>query len=78
MRYTVILAVIALVASLVAVQAAPATIGGSWRGSGIVTYGNGADICNAACDARERRQSPSQSPPYAPPRATTMSSQGES
>jgi len=78
MRYTVILAVIALVASLAAAQAAPATIGGSWRGSGIVTYGNGADMCNAACDTRERRQSPSQSPPYAPPRAATMSSQGES
>jgi hypothetical protein len=52
MRYTVIFAVIALVASLAAAQAAPATIEGSWRGSGIVTYGNGADMCNAACDTR--------------------------
>jgi hypothetical protein len=76
MRYTVILAVIALVASLAAAQAAPATIEGSWRGSGMVTYGNGADMCNVACDTRERRQSPSQSPPYAPPRAATTSSQG--
>jgi len=73
MRCTVIFAVIALVANLAAAQAAPATIEGSWRGSGIVTY---ADMCNAACDTRERRQSPSQSPPYAPPRAATMSSQG--
>jgi len=73
MRYTVIFAVIALVASLAAAQAAPATIEGSWRGSGIVTY---ADMCNAACDTGERRQSPSQSPPHAPPRAATMSSQG--
>jgi hypothetical protein len=76
MRYTMILAVIAFAAGVAPALAAPATIEGSWRGSGIVTYGNGADMCNAACDTGERRQSPSQSPPYAPPRAATMSSQG--
>ena len=53
MRYTVIFAVIALVASLAAAQAAPATIEGSWRGSGIVTCGNGAD--NVQCRVRYTR-----------------------
>jgi hypothetical protein len=49
----VILAVIALVASVTTALAAPATIEGSWRGSGIVTYGNGAD--NVQCRVRYAR-----------------------
>jgi hypothetical protein len=53
MRYTAILAVIALVASVTAALAAPATIEGSWRGSGIVTYGHGAD--NVQCRVRYTR-----------------------
>lgn len=53
MRYTMILAVIALVASVATALAAPATIEGSWRGSGIVTYGNGAD--DVQCRVRYTR-----------------------
>jgi hypothetical protein len=53
MRCTMIPAVIALVASVAAALAAPATIEGSWRGSGIVTYGNGAD--NVQCRVRYTR-----------------------
>src|SRR5215471_9922220 len=53
MRCTMIPAVIALVASVAAALAAPATIEGSWRGSGIVTYRNGAD--NVQCRVRYTR-----------------------
>jgi hypothetical protein len=34
---------IALVATITAAHAAPATLEGSWRGTGIVTYARGAD-----------------------------------
>jgi hypothetical protein len=50
MRRILILSVIALAAGVAAAQAAPATIEGSWRGSGIVTYRNGAD--NVQCRVR--------------------------
>jgi hypothetical protein len=53
MRHIVILSVIALAAAVTAAQAAPATIEGSWRGSGIVTYRNGAD--NVQCRVRYTR-----------------------
>jgi hypothetical protein len=43
MRHIVLLSAIALSAAVTAAQAAPATIEGSWRGSGIVSYRNGAD-----------------------------------
>ena len=44
MRCIVILTLIVLAADMGATQAAPPTIEGWWRGSGIVTYRNGADI----------------------------------
>jgi len=47
MRHIPILSVIALCSAITAAQAAPATIEGSWKGSGIVTYRNGAD--NVQC-----------------------------
>ena len=53
MRYTMILAVIAFAAGVAPALAAPATIEGSWRGSGIVTYRNGAD--NVQCRVRYTR-----------------------
>jgi hypothetical protein len=53
MRRIVILSVIALSAAVSAAQAAPATIEGSWRGSGIVSYRNGAD--NVQCRVRYAR-----------------------
>jgi hypothetical protein len=53
MRHIVILSVIALAAAVTAAQAAPATIEGSWKGSGIVTYRNGAD--NVQCRVRYTR-----------------------
>jgi hypothetical protein len=53
MRHIAILSAIALSTAVAAAQAAPATIEGSWRGSGIVTYRNGAD--NVQCRVRYTR-----------------------
>jgi hypothetical protein len=53
MRHIVLLSAIALSAAVTAAQAAPATIEGSWRGSGIVSYRNGAD--NVQCRVRYTR-----------------------
>jgi hypothetical protein len=53
MRHIVILSVIALLAAVTAAHAAPATIEGSWKGSGIVSYRNGAD--NVQCRVRYTR-----------------------
>ena len=43
MRSVVILSLVFLAVALSSAQAEPASIEGWWRGSGIVTYGNGAD-----------------------------------
>ena len=43
MRHVMVLAATALFAAITAAQGAPATIEGSWRGSGIVTYPKGAE-----------------------------------
>ncbi len=53
MRSAAILSLIFLAVALTSARAAPATIEGSWRGSGIVTYRNGAD--NLRCRVRYTR-----------------------
>jgi hypothetical protein len=53
MRSAAILSLIFLAVALTSARAAPATIEGSWRGSGIVTYRNGAD--NVQCRVRYTR-----------------------
>ena len=53
MRSAAILSLIFFAVALNNVQAAPATIEGWCRGSGIVTYGNGAD--NVQCRVRYTR-----------------------
>jgi hypothetical protein len=57
MRSAAILSFIFLAVAMSSAQGAPASIEGSWRGSGIVTYGNGAH--NVQCRVRYtlRRQS---------------------
>src|SRR4029450_12874574 len=53
MRSVVILSLVFLAVALSSAQAEPASIEGWWRGSGIVTYGNGAD--NVQCRVRYMR-----------------------
>ena len=53
MRSVVILSLVFLAVALSSAQAEPASIEGWWRGSGIVTYGNGAD--NVQCRVRYTR-----------------------
>jgi hypothetical protein len=53
MRSAAILSFIFLAVALSSAQAEPASIEGWWRGSGIVTYGNGAD--NVQCRVRYTR-----------------------
>src|SRR4029453_3550562 len=53
MRSPVILSLVFLAVALSSAQAEPASIEGWWRGSGIVTYGNGAD--NVQCRVRYMR-----------------------
>jgi hypothetical protein len=56
MRHILILFAIALGAAITVAHAAPATIEGSWKGSGIVTYRNGAD--NVQCRVIYTRSTP--------------------
>jgi hypothetical protein len=56
MRSVLILPLVFLAVALSSAQAEPASIEGWWRGSGIVTYGNGAD--NVQCRVRPAQQSP--------------------
>jgi hypothetical protein len=53
MRHTAIWSAILLAAAITVAQTAPATIEGSWRGSGIVNYRGGAD--NVQCRVRYTR-----------------------
>ena len=53
MRSAAILSLIFLAVHLSRAEATPASIEGSWRGSGIVTYRNGAD--NVQCRVRYTR-----------------------